>query len=49
MTLISAKPGHFTSNPPLDLTDPKLYANRELSWLQFNHRLDQAARRNLRG
>ncbi len=28
---------------PADLTDPKLYANRELSWLDFNDRVLQLA------
>src|SRR5918911_1102828 len=29
--------------PPLDLTNPELYANRELSWLDFNDRVLQLA------
>ncbi len=28
-----------TSAPPIDLKDPSLYINRELSWLEFNQRV----------
>jgi polyphosphate kinase len=31
------------SDPPLDLHDPRLYLNRELSWLDFNERVLQLA------
>jgi polyphosphate kinase len=31
------------SGEPIDLEDPRLYINRELSWLQFNHRVMEEA------
>ena len=29
----------FLADPPQDLRDPRLYLNRELSWLRFNDRV----------
>ena len=34
---------HQTSSPTIDLDDPALYINRELSWLQFNWRVLEEA------
>ena len=34
---------HQTSSPTIDLDDPSLYINRELSWLQFNWRVLEEA------
>jgi polyphosphate kinase len=34
---------HQTSSPIIDLDDPSLYINRELSWLQFNWRVLEEA------
>ncbi|HDD62653.1 MAG TPA: polyphosphate kinase 1 [Chloroflexi bacterium] len=33
----------FLLNPPKDISDPKMYLNRELSWLQFNDRVLEEA------
>jgi len=33
----------FLLNPPKDISDPKLYLNRELSWLRFNDRVLEEA------
>ena len=33
----------FLINPPTDISDPKLYLNRELSWLCFNDRVLEEA------
>jgi len=33
----------FLLNPPKDISDPKMYVNRELSWLQFNDRVLEEA------
>jgi polyphosphate kinase len=34
----------LTESPvPVELSDPALYINRELSWLEFNHRVLEEA------